>query len=434
LSLAVERATSIAPALPLRALPWLLGTGALLPLLLHLPDFQRLFYFQDELDQVHTMDRDGLWSWALSFLGENWVPVFKLTWAALIYLHGSYFVLIGAVWLLHAVNVGLLARLIQLGGGGTLAMSFAAVLLGLPWFNIETLAWAVRLTAVMSVTCLLGGLLLVAGAAVQTGRRPRRLALGLAILSFLSATSFAQGILAGPVLALAAWFMLSEWPWRQRLAVAAAAVAPALVVAAIMMTGASGNHQALTAEWQAKVLFAAHAFGANPWRWLAGFDAPAPVSWWLGGVLKLAIFGAALLLARRSRGLILALLAFEVGNTLLLGLGRYHTGLETTVSWRYQYTSLLTLAPALAWLGSALATRWPSSRTLRVVAAVALAGLAWHLTRPWGQLMPGWSTARGGVTRDALRLPHDEAPESISGVPWIDNARTRELVERYNLH
>src|ERR1035438_5327332 len=138
---------------------WILlaaGCLALAPFVAYHRMFGRLYWFGDEFDLIDQIDRIGFWRWIWLVFAENFVPVFKLLWGGgVLAFGGSYLAMVATVWLTHALNVALLGRVMRTCGLSSVAVICAQVAFGLSPANIETLAWTVQWSAVLSVTFML---------------------------------------------------------------------------------------------------------------------------------------------------------------------------------------------------------------------------------------------------------------------------------------
>jgi hypothetical protein len=183
---------------------WILlaaGCLALAPFVAYHRLFGRLYWFGDEFDLIDQIDRIGFWRWIWLVFAENFVPVFKLLWGGgVLAFGGSYLAMVATVWLTHALNVALLGRVMRTCGLSWVAVICAQVAFGLSPANIETLAWTVQWSAVLSVTFML----LAFDGFFRAPSGPASFAWSAA-----SALSFSRGVLAGPLLALG-----SLWPGR----------------------------------------------------------------------------------------------------------------------------------------------------------------------------------------------------------------------------
>jgi hypothetical protein len=143
-----------------RWLPAACALAALVPFVACAAEFHKLFWFGDEWDQLKELHRSGAWSYLTSTFAENFVPLFKAMWLSLILAgRGSYFIVLSAVWLTHALNVlllGMILRRVDLRASG---IAIALVWVGLPASNIETLGWTVQWSAVLALSFYLFALL-----------------------------------------------------------------------------------------------------------------------------------------------------------------------------------------------------------------------------------------------------------------------------------
>jgi hypothetical protein len=421
------------------------GGLALVPLFWNLSLFKDLFPFGDEWDQLDQINQHGFWSWVISFFGENFAPLFKLTWGTGLLLGGgSYFVLVVICWLVHAANVVLLGRWLRQTGFGWAGTLFAMAVLGLTVANLETLAWTVQLLT-------LQGMALFLAAAIhleklrQVGAPARPTAVAALVGLILASTlSFVRGILTGGALAAAQlWPMFgsAQPPLARRWRLAAICLLPSVAIAVLILLFTGGNQQPAPAG-SGGVAVAAPAyalwyFSLNPFHRLLEVDSWGWRTCALLAAGKLALlswaFGQATPAQRR---LLVTVLAFDLGTAALLGIGRYHTGLETAHSSRYQYTSLICTLPFLAvWIDAWLA-RWVRSNRSQLIAGILLALLAGaFVSRHWAAEMQAWSGWRGRDPRRLLEQHAGPADERIvPGIPAMPADRAKELIKRYNLH
>ena len=404
---------------------------SLAPYLVYRALFARLFWFGDELDQIDHIDRLGFWHWVLLFFGENFVPLFKVLWggAALLF-GGSYAAMITLVWLTHALNVALLGRLMRGCGLSWAAVFLAQALFGLSCSNLETLAWSVQGSPVLSITFLL----LAMDACLREG--PLALQVGWVAAS---AVSFARGVLTGPVVAVG--LLLDPGsrgrPWTLNRARAVAAVLlPSAVGAALIAVFASGNHQHMKGHGAEAFTFGLWYYCANPMHALLSVESYGWHTVAVLGAIKLALVVAAL--ARtpgRTRVLFMMLVAFELGNAVLLGIGRYHTGLPSTLASRYQYASLLAAAPVAGFWFSRLCGLVPGGRFAgRAVATVVLLGLGLTQVRAWAGVLEPFTSWRGSESRRILFVDPNPRADAVPGIPGMDMDRAKALIRRYTLH
>jgi hypothetical protein len=428
---------------PVRYLPWLLGAIALLPLLICWHELRHLFWFGDEWDQLDFISTYGFWRWMWGCFGENFAPVFKATWGGIALASGgSYAKVLIALWLVHALCVGLLARwLLRTGVSGTATVA-AVVVLALASTNIETLGWTIQLIT------LEGILFFIAAAQWHHAREsndawtPAAVAV-LAVLVIASTFSFVRGALAGGSLAitsllLAAVAKARSGKWHIPVSVVLVCLVPAVTSVAVIMKFAPGNHQHLaTVDWHAPAMFAASYYFLNPiykfftdaaWSntTLAGFAAMKTailvVGWWRA--------------TPSQRRLLLPLLVFDLGNAALMGLGRYNEPLFTATSSRYQYISLVCFLPFVAilfdWALSALATR---QRLRLCCGAVIIVALGFGAARRWPIESPGWANGRGRQTRHVIfEEKNPPAEGAIPGIPFLRTERAKQITRQFDLH
>jgi hypothetical protein len=420
-------------------LPWLAGVAALMPFLWCQTAFRDLWWFGDEWDQLDEIARQGFWRWTVRPFGENIVPLFKALWGGVALMSGgSYFPMLGIVWLTHAANTALLARLLRRIGFAWPGTTLACALFALPVANAEVLAWSVQWSNVLAVLFLLLALDRFFRERAQADRRWRG-DLVIALLAAASALTFVRGILTSMVLAIGALVVVSDrMTFVARWRAAATYLAPTAVVIVWMFLAAPGNHHELGREslWLKSLEFAAYFWAAVPFHRLLGastWDGATVVSL---GLLKLAVTAWAL---HRTRGaprqLLALLLLFDLGNAVLLGIGRHHTGLVFANSSRYYYNSLVCVVPFLAvlcndCLGLVRLPRWRLA-----VATVVIAGASIGVARKWPLEAESFAAGRGRNTRQVLlRDPAPPAEGAVPGIPFLRTQRAKELIEIYHLH
>lgn len=423
-----------------RLAPAALGLLALFPLVWQRAAFAELFWFGDEWDLLSQIERLGFWPWTWQVFAENFVPVFKLLWGGSVLLFGgSYFALVVLMWLTHAVNTWLLGRVLRLHDFPGPAVWFAQIVFGLTAINLETLGWTVQWSAVLATTFLLLAL-------ERQARHPSHFAAarardhaGLMLLAAGSALSFSRGVLTGAVLGLGALLAPAEGEtpnWRRRWCACALCLLPALATALVILLFASGNHRHLGGHVGDAASYGLWYFALNPFHRLLAVDSWGWQTLTLLGLGKLALVTGVLAQTRgRPRHLLLLLLAYDLGNSALLGLGRYHTGLETAISSRYQYGALLAVLPFACLAVDACLRRLPPAlRRWHVVTTLILLGTGLFVVRPWSWDAPAFAHGRGTVTRHLLlQDPHPPALGALPGIDFMSTERAKRLIQKYRL-
>jgi hypothetical protein len=389
------------------------------------------------LDELARM---GLREWAGQVFSENFVPLFKVLWggAAMIFA-GSYAAMLWLLWLTHAVNTALLVRLLRHAGFPGFAVLATALLFALPSANLETLGWSVQWSAVLATSFLLLGLAWYERYRDDTRAFSWRLHLPLFLFAAASACSFSRGVLTGAVLALGlllpAW-EARDWPAVRRcLPGALLCLFPAIAVAGVIMVYSSGNHQQLAGHGGDVLQFAASYFLLNPGHVLLD-STLHPAMMIMLAATKLGVITAALLLARgRVRYLLLLLLAYDLGNALLIGVGRHHTGFLAALSSRYQYSSLLATVPFAALLATAAVDRLPQLRHRAWAATVILILLTGYCLRGWPDELRGFTGWRGTDMRALMAAPATNDPAvRVPTLEFMHVERAKALQRAYNLH
>jgi hypothetical protein len=297
----------------------------------------------------------------------------------------------------------------------------------------------VQWSAVLATSFLLLGLAWYERYRDDTRAFSWRLHLPLFLFAAASACSFSRGVLTGAVLALGlllpAW-EARDWPAVRRcLPGALLCLFPAIAVAGVIMVYSSGNHQQLAGHGGDVLQFAASYFLLNPGHVLLD-STLHPAMMIMLAATKLGVITAALLLARgRVRYLLLLLLAYDLGNALLIGVGRHHTGFLAALSSRYQYSSLLATVPFAALLVTMAVDRLPLLRHRSSIAAVILILLAGVCLRGWPTALQGFTGWRGTEMRALLAAPAvSDQSVRVPTLEFMHVERAKALQRAYNLH
>jgi len=395
----------------MRYLPRMACLACLLPLLLWHAAFQRLWYFGDDWVQLSEMAQVGFAGWVLRPFAENVVPLYKLLWGAAIYLFdGSYFALIVLVWLTHILNLWLLAKLLERYEVPPVAIVCAVLTCGMPWTNIESLAWSVQWTGLLSSACWLAAWVL-----------PRYLA------SLVAAPLFhSRGILNGPALGVGLLLQKRRRAGLWSLAISAGMAGIIYLLAA--------RHAPVKPHLQAvphMLVFAFYYLTLNPLFDLLSLPLEQirlSLAAGLGALKAIIIVRGFAVSPRPARPFLAAALLMDLGYAAILGFGRYHTGVGSTPSSRYQYMSWFGFAPFLGMVLADLICRIARPHLRRAVAAAVLTAWALFLLWPWKREIEWWSGWRGTETRETVRSsPPDTKLRGITV------GRARELVVLYRL-
>lgn len=392
----------------------MIALASLLPLILFLTEFRTLYWFHDDLMMLDGAARRGFWRWLSEpFANESVIPLSKAFWIMGVRLTGgSYFGMVVLVFATHAANVwlyGEILRRLALPAGG---IAFALITFALPWTNIETLGWAMQWTAVLSLTFfLLAWLHLVRWEGTSSFR------VGVyALLLLASALTSSRGIICGLVMAI---FILFRRPSR-RLVVASLAPAIALTGVMVIVKASTVSPPLLDAA-----RYALHYYFLNPLYLLLPipektFDVTALL---LCGTIKLTIIAAAWQQSTSWRPLLAALLSFDLFTALSLAFARATTGLDTSISYRYQYIPLFCFGLFAGLLLSRVRRRWVAAAVVIVWAVL----VSW----PWRRHTPRWAQWRGTEVRRTVEL---SAAEERLWPSEITVGRARELIAEYRLH
>jgi hypothetical protein len=200
---------------------------------------------------------------------------------------------------------------------------------------------------------------------------------------------------------------------------------------------ADGNHQHLAGHILDAADFGLWFFCLNPLFSIMNIDSWGIRTLVVIGIIKVALIGWGLLRSSSSqRNLMILFVAFELANAALVGIGRYHTGLRTVVSSRYQYCALITMAPFIAsWLETMVLKLPITAKYPRSTGIVCLTLLALFTLRGWSSAIGGFSVSRGTETRHIVFI--DPSPAEIGAIPGFPSLRTDQakmLVKKYNLH
>jgi len=441
-----ECASAVATTAPLPALQtapgWLLGgvgLVALVPFLIWHASFRELVWFADDFFLLDQLSILGFNAWCFSPFAENFVPLFKALWAAVIFgFEGSYFAMLGVLWLTHALNAALLAlALIRAGTSRSLTI-ITVLCFALTPANVETLGWSVQWSAMLATSFLLLGLcwLLKRGEQEPDWRG----VVTLTLLSAASACCFSRGVLTGIIFGfgfLLPALLKADWAGvLRRLPGAAWCALPSLLVTWAIKQGASGNHQQLMGHLGDIIEFSVSFFLLNPGQNLSGGVMLSPFVILLLAGAKLAVIVAALWLAQgRARGWLLLLLACDVGNALLVGLGRYHTGFFAAMSSRYQYSSLITTLPFAAVVADYL-LGWVKLPVWRHgLAAALIVFMAGWCLRGWPAELKDFCRWRGTELRALLAAPATNDPTvRVPALEFMHIERAKALQRTYQLH
>ncbi len=374
------------------------------------------------------------------------MPLFKLLWAGAVYIfNGSYFAMILLLWITHFINVVLFGRLLLRSGFSQFTALFVMILFGTPSINIETLGWSLQWSTVISLTFFL----IAAQILLDLMKTRAKPSITQTLFFFLTVTASAlclsRGVLTGVALAFIC-FMNVSYTFRKPyfgLALAILATIPALTEAGLVMAYAPGSHQHILdgGHGLQMVNFALHYFILNPLFHLFSLKSINVLNLVVIGLLKIVTIVYALFLTIRSSGdtrtkllFLILLLLYDLGNSALLGVGRYHTGIGASISSRYQYVSLLCFTPFLAIVLDKLLSVMTLRRAVRFSAQVIvlvslLALIAW----PWKQEIRWWAGLRGTEIREALKTDPDNKL-GVVYVPWISVGEAKELIQKFNLH
>ncbi len=410
--------------------------------------FKKLFWFGDELHLLTQLRQQGMWAWLFTPFAESFVPVFKLLWGGSVVLfNGNYFAIQVIVWLTHALNCFLLGRLLLKGGVSLIGVAFSILTFGLAWSNIETLGWTVQWSAILSITFFLLGWDLVQGEQYRNNKTSLKFYITYFLLLLFSTLSFARGVLSCAVLSIYSFLLgathSDAYPEKRRkyFFFAGLSLIPAIAVTVIIFLIAGGNHRqigGINFETIFKMIgYAIHVFLLNPFFHLFSFEGPPTDSILFLGTVKVFIVILSFVFAKDKslRILILGFLLFDLGNAALLGLGRYHEGLNAAVSWRYQYVSLIGFLPSCAIVINQLFEWVFKSPKIKTIAAI-LSLVLWLnlIVTPWQSHIEHWHFWRGRDGRKALLKDNPNFRNWIGLPSIVPFDEGKETVRRFNLH
>lgn len=422
-------------------LPALLGITALAPFLIWHAEFQKLFWFGDSyflLDQLAAM---GFREWTLKVFAENFVPVFKLLWGggALLF-DGSYLAMLWLLWLTHALNTAIFARWLLRAGLSPMGSALSAGIFALAPTNLETLGWSVQWSAVLATSFLLMALWWFEKNRHLAAQWSWKQTLPLVVFSAASACSFSRGVLTGGV--LSACFLLPALAARRwsalsgRMPAAVLCLVPAIAVTMVIMAAASGNHQHLAGHGTAVTQFAASYFFLNPlYAPLADGPVHPAVLVLIGGVKLGIIIGGLRSAQGRVRHVLWVLLIYDLGNALLIGVGRYHTGFLAAMSSRYQYSSLLATMPFVAVLLERTLRLITSPRLRRNTVIGGTVTIILICLSGWAGELRSFTSWRGSEVRELMDAPATNDPDvRVPGLEYMHIERAKALQRAFKLH
>lgn len=413
---------------------WILAASAVLalsPYLAYHSLFGRLFWFGDDISQMDQIDAFGFWHWTFSFYGENFIPLFKGLWGGVaLVTGGSYAEFIAVIWLNHALNVALFGRLMRTCGLSWAAVLFAQVVFGLTPITIETLGFSVEWAVLLSITFML--------LALDNAFRPQFRLSSLAWI-LASVLTFVKGVLTGPLVALAVLLLEGHGPrppFSKRAVQAGVYLLPSVAIGLLIALQAEGNHRHMAGHGAEAAVYGLWYWCLNPASTLFSVESWGWRTVTVLGLAKIILVACTL---RNSRGgqrsLFVVLVAFDVANAVLLGVGRFNFGLTTAVSSRYQYASLIGILPLAGFWFSRGLERLPAPAKVRgFISSAVLATLALILLRQWSPVIESWSGWRGTDPRRILVTEPSPPPAAVPGYPGFPTARAKELIAKYHLH
>ncbi|MCB0331121.1 MAG: hypothetical protein KDD70_15740 [Bdellovibrionales bacterium] len=341
-----------------------------LPLILYGRRFLRLFWFADEIALLHEWNEIGFSKWAFASFAENVIPVYKAIWGGAVLLSGGdYDLMILTLWITHFGIIGLFYQLLRQHSLDRLSSFLASATVGIAWGNIHLLTISYHLNAGLAALFALAALV------IATNSKDRLYGLLVffiyTVLLAISVLSFSRGIAYAA--SFFCYWILRAWLSKREktgkyLIFGVLSCIPIVIALTLLLTNtdsANKMHAGLEKNLYQQFQYAYTFFAINPWHHvlqLAGDTWNSPSTLIVFFIVKIVVYGTAIALVPRERSGLFALfvmfLAFDLLHSLMLGYGRAAEGLETTIVPRYQRSSLLALAPALAFAFVTLTERF----------------------------------------------------------------------------
>jgi hypothetical protein len=222
----------------------------------------------------------------------------------------------------------------------------------------------------------------------------------------------------------------------RRIGLALAMLLPALAIACLIYALTDGNQHSMGGHGAQAAVFGLWYFLLNPLFLIFSVESWGWRTTVALGAIKIALYCWGLMQSRsRPRRLLIALLVFDLGNAVLLGIGRYHTGLAAAVSSRYQYASLIAAAPCAGFLFSRQMGRFSSIPALgRVFAGALFLAMGAFLCSQWDAVLTPFAQTRGTYSRQVLADDFQGGAQSVPGIPGLPMERAKQLIAKYHLH
>ena len=415
---------------------------ALIPFLLNLEHFQKLIWFGDAWDELGRASNQGLGNWAFTVFAENYVPLFKFLWLSTIQLsNGSYIAMMSVVWITHALVVYCYGSLLIKNGVPLQGTAFSMIILGLTWTNIETLTWSIQWSASLSILFFLLAFYLLSDILKHDRHMNWKKIFLFFLCNFASQLCFSRGVLTGIIFSLYCLIMLALLNSKKALPIflSIISILPSFLLTALILKYSSGNHLSLTTAgvetYYLMLQYAMHYFLLNPVSRILQANGDTTSFFLLVSTFKIGVFSLALFLSKgQARMLVLIFLLLDLGNAALLGIGRYHTGLEAALGSRYQYTSLICFGVPLAIIFEKIIARLNSNQKLQsgIIAIIFLAWSAFALYR-WDSEIKPWVHWRGIDVRTFIANTNDSTSK-MPGIPFLTREEARKIATDYNLH
>lgn len=413
----------------------------MLPLIVFEKHIRVLFWFGDEFDLLKEFSERGSNAFFSPF-GENFCPFFKIVWfQSIFWLDSTYFSIISVFWMIHVIVVLFFYRLLMSAGFNFFESFFSAAILGIIPTNIETLTWSVQMSATLSMLYFVIGCHFQLKVIDNYSSPSMAVVGGLFMCSLLSALSFSRGVLTGLTYLIHTVFIskFSLQYMREKYPAILACLLPPIIVITVIFFSSPGNHSdvfnLLNSFWKV-VRFSSVYFFYNPFLMMLNFG-------WSNDILNIVIGMSKLLIITivffkvdsKKTTILLLLLIFDLGNSILLGLGRFHTGYLAATSSRYQYASLICFLPFLACFVQ-LTLDFITNSHIRQIVSVSLVlfFLIIQLLR-WNSEIKSWVNWRGQEIRNTLERDKKSLDSGMAPcVPESMKISTAmEIIKKFNL-
>ena len=119
----------------------------------------------------------------------------------------------------------------------------------------------------------------------------------------------------------------------------------------------------------------------------------------------------------------------------MIGVGRYHEGIQFSVSSRYQYATLIFFTPFLGiFVSTLLKHLFKTPLIYSTVSSVLIFAWVLQISIPWGAELQTWSVSRGKEGRAFFLKKKQAGPVWYGLPPVISLEDGNRVVNYYNLH